>query len=234
MSLLAIYCYLPQCSADRSTPPMPVPPDTGTFACHNGSALSSNWPLLCCSPARKREETCGIIFAPQVSRRAEHLFTARLSPEVAKTKSGEEIISWKWSDISFNAPGIWCKDVENVHARRWPRIPFVFKCGVKHCGRSLMQHGECISTAVRVMDRGASLSIAAACFYLHTIDLQGWECRLMRERDGRKEGEYMCVAVQEEGLKGAGEVCPIAGVIKFVSRTHLVSPGCSSLIHNRC
>lgn len=97
-----------------------------------------------------------------------------------------------------------------------------------------MQHGECISTAVRVMDRGASLSIAAACFYLHTIDLQGWECRLMRERDGRKEGEYMCVAVQEEGLKGAGEVCPIAGVIKFVSRTHLVSPGCSSLIHNRC
>lgn len=53
-----------------------------------------------------------------------------------------------------------------------PRVPFVFKCGVKRCGRSLMQHGECISTAVRVMDRGASLSIAAACFYLHTIDLQ--------------------------------------------------------------
>lgn len=45
------------------------------------------------------------------------------------------------------------------------QIPFVFKCGVKHYGRSLMQHGECISTAVSVIDRGASL-------YLHTIDLQ--------------------------------------------------------------
>lgn len=53
-----------------------------------------------------------------------------------------------------------------------PQIPFVFKCGVKYCGGSSMQHGECISTAVRVMDRGASLSIAVACFYLHTIDLQ--------------------------------------------------------------
>lgn len=53
-----------------------------------------------------------------------------------------------------------------------PQIPFVFKRGVKYCGGSLMQHGECISTAVRVMDRGASLSIAAACFYLHTINLQ--------------------------------------------------------------
>lgn len=57
-------------------------------------------------------------------------------------------------------------------AEKVPQIPFVFKCGVKHCGRSLMQHGECISTAVRVMDRGASLYIAVACFYLHTIDLK--------------------------------------------------------------
>lgn len=56
--------------------------------------------------------------------------------------------------------------------KKVPQIPFVFKCGVKDCGHSLMQHGECISTAVRMMDRGASLSIAAACFHLQTIDLQ--------------------------------------------------------------
>ena len=98
-----------------------------------------------------------------------------------------------------------------------------------------MQHGECISTAVRVMDRGARLSTTAACFYLHTIDLSD-------EREGeRREDINVCDAAEEEeeeeeeeGVEGCGEVCPIAGVIKFVSRTHLVSPGCSSLIHNRC
>ena len=53
-----------------------------------------------------------------------------------------------------------------------PLIPIVFERAVKHCGRSLMQHGECISTAVRVMDSGASRSSAVACFHLHTINLQ--------------------------------------------------------------
>lgn len=108
-----------------------------------------------------------------------------------------------------------------------PQTSFVFECGVKQCGQPLTQHGECISTAVRVTDRGASLSIAVACLYLHKIDLQPGsadEC----EREGNAQ------AAAGEGLKGAGEVCPIAGVIKFVSWTHLVSPGCSSLIHNRC
>lgn len=113
-----------------------------------------------------------------------------------------------------------------------PQIYFLFKCGVKHCGCSLMQHGECISTAVRVMDRGASLSTATACSYLHTINLQDGRKR-ERERGGRGDIRVLYCGGGGGG-GGCGEVRPIAGVIKFVSRTHLVSPGCSSLIHNRC
>lgn len=47
--------------------------------------------------------------------------------------------------------------------KKVPQNPFVFECGVKHCGRSLMQHGECISTAVKMMDRGASQRHASTC-----------------------------------------------------------------------
>ena len=144
MSLLAIYCYLPQCSADRSTPPTPVPPDTGTFACHSGSALSSNWPVLCCSSQERGDMWHH--FAPQVSHL--HLHGASL---VYCWFSR----SWSWNDVFFKR-----NMVQGRGKRAWrkvPLIPFVFKCGVKHCGRSLMQHGECISTAVRVMDRGAML-----------------------------------------------------------------------------
>lgn len=108
-----------------------------------------------------------------------------------------------------------------------PQTSFVFKCGVKHCGQPLTQHGECISTAVRVMDRGASLSVAVACYYLREKDLRSGSA----DECGREGNTQAAV---EEGVEGCGEVCPIAGVIKFVSWTHLVSPGCSSLIHNRC
>lgn len=81
-------------------------------------------------------------------------------------------------------------------------------------GSSLMQHGECISTAVRVMD-----STAATCIMAASPD----------------EREHVCAPVTERGVAWGGrELRPIAGVIKFVSRTHSVSPGCSSLIHNRC
>lgn len=69
----------------------------------------------------------------------------------------------------------------------------MFECGVKHGGRALMQHGECISTAVRMMDRGAGLSSAAACFYLHTIDLQ--DGSVMTEW----RGGYMCFCGGEGG-----------------------------------
>lgn len=82
-----------------------------------------------------------------------------------------------------------------------PQTSFVLKCGVKHCGQTLTQHGECISTAVRVMDRGASLSVAVACFYLHKIDLQSGsadECG----------SEGSAQAAVEEGLKGAGKFVP--------------------------
>lgn len=79
-----------------------------------------------------------------------------------------------------------------------PQISFVFKCGVKHCGCSLMQHGECISTAVRVMDRGASLSTATACSYLHTINLQDGR---KRERE-RGEGIYVGYTVEEVEVAG--------------------------------
>lgn len=87
------------------------------------------------------------------------------------------------------------------------QISFVFKCGVKHCGCSLMQHVECISTAVRVMDRGASLSTATACSYLHTINLQDGRKR-ERERGGG-EGIYVCYTVEEvEEVEVAGKFVP--------------------------
>lgn len=55
-----------------------------------------------------------------------------------------------------------------------------------------MQHGECISTAVRVMDRAASLSV---CYlYLHTINLH--DCRQ------REEGGCMLLEVVGVGVVG--------------------------------
>lgn len=63
--------------------------------------------------------------------------------------------------------------------KKVPQISFVFECGVKKCGPSLMQHGECISTAARVMDRGASLSVAGGVLLpAHNRPALG-ECRPM-------------------------------------------------------
>lgn len=93
-----------------------------------------------------------------------------------------------------------------------PLIPIVFKCAVKHCGRSLMQHGECISTAVRVMDRGASLSSATALLLPAHNKPAGWGCRLMR---GRGEGGFMCAAVEEVGAEGAGKFVPLQELLSL-------------------
>lgn len=205
-------------------PPRPrlSPLILGPFACHNGSALSSNWPLLCCS--HKGEATWHHFPPPSFTCASHRAFVPWLpSTRGSKTKCCKKIMLW--NDVFFNSQEygarMWKMAVENV-----PLTSFVFKDGVKCCGQPLTQHGECISTAVRVMDRGASLSIAVACFYLHKTDLQSGSA----DECGREGNAQAAV---EEGL-GCGEVCPIAGVIKFVSWTHLVSPGCSSLIHNRC
>ena len=97
----------------------------------------------------------------------------------------------KLSGFSFNSQeygaGMWKMGMEKV-----PRIPFMFDCGLKHRGNSLMRHGKCIFTAVRLRDRRQSLSIAGACFHLHTLSPGApesrlmWESRLMRERETHK------------------------------------------------
>lgn len=164
-------------------------------------------------------------FVSQISdpHHGEHFLAALHSSEVAKTNPSRKRHT---ENEVFSLTAVNLVQGHGKRAQwRWPRFLFVCECGVKHYGRSLMQHGECISTAVSVTDRGLSL-------YLHTIDLRDGSVKWWER--GRKEGVSVCVTVEEVGGGGFVEVCPNTGVIKFVSRTHLVSPGCSSLIHNRC
>lgn len=70
---------------------------------------------------------------------------------------------------------------------------FQFICAPQWCAHALTQHGECIFTAVRVMDGGASTELLPA----HNRPA-GW---------GGDVRARICVAV-EEGLGGAGNFVP--------------------------
>lgn len=69
MSLLAIYCHLPECSADRATPPTPVPPDSQSFTCRSGSALHPHWSALRCFTSKSDT-------IPSFSSTTEHIILA--------------------------------------------------------------------------------------------------------------------------------------------------------------